>query len=134
MRLRSDLNRPGLAALALAVDSSSMTACANDYSIEIYYERMVETLGQAGDVLIGITTSGKSPNVVRALRAARAHGLTAIGLLGGTGGPALQECDLALVVPDMETGRIQESHITAGHAFLHLVEDLLVERGVITPL
>src|SRR6185295_6506894 len=108
-------------------DMSSITACGNDYSFEAYYERLVRALGKSGDILIGITTSGRSPNVVRALRAAREGGLTTIGLLGDEGGPALAECHLALVVPSKITGRIQESHITIGHAMLELVEESLLE-------
>ena len=133
IRLRSQVNRDGLPALALATDSSSLTACGNDYDFETYYARMAETLGRPGDVLIGITTSGKSPNIVRALRAARAKGITTIGLLGGDGGQALKECDLALVVPSSETGRIQEAHIAVGHAVMELIEDRLLAAGVISP-
>ena len=123
--------RPGLPAIALALDSSAMTACANDYSFEAYFARMTRALGRPGDVLIGITTSGRSPNVLRALDAAREMGMVTIGLLGGDGGPALPRCDLALVVPDRETGRVQESHITAGHAIMELIEEILLARGVI---
>ncbi len=129
MRLRPHVNREGIPALALATDTSSLTACCNDYGFDVYYERMTRALGRPGDVLIGITTSGKSPNVVRALRAAREKGMVTIGLLGGDGGSALAECDLALVVPSTVTGRIQEIHITVGHALMELVEDLLLERA-----
>jgi D-sedoheptulose 7-phosphate isomerase len=131
IRLRSAVNRPGLPALALATDSSSLTACGNDYDFETYYARMAETLGRKGDVLIGITTSGRSPNIVRALQAARRKGIKTIGLLGGDGGPALAECDLALIVPSNETGRIQEAHIAIGHAVMELIEDRLIAAGVI---
>jgi len=129
VRLRPHVNREGIPALALATDTSSLTACGNDYSFEVYYERMVRTLGKPGDILIGITTSGRSPNVVRALRAAREKGMVTIGLLGGDGGAALAECDLALIVPSIVTGRIQETHVTVGHAVMELVEDLLLKRG-----
>jgi D-sedoheptulose 7-phosphate isomerase len=129
VRLRPHVNRDGIPALALAADMSSITACGNDYSFEAYYERLVQALGRSGDILIGITTSGKSPNVIRALRAARERGLTTIGLLGDEGGPALADCDLALIVPSKITGRIQESHITIGHAMMELVEELLLESG-----
>ena len=132
VRLRPHVNREGIPALALATDTSSLTACSNDYGFEVYYERMIRTLGRPGDVLIGITTSGRSPNVVRALRAAREKGMATIGLLGGDGGPALAECDLALVVPSTATGRVQETHIAVGHALMELVEDLLLERGYLT--
>ncbi len=129
VRLRPQVDRPGIPAIALAMDSSSMTACGNDYSYDVFYERMVEALGRPGDVLIGITTSGKSPNVLRALQAARAMGIVTIGLLGGSGGPALAECDLAVVVPSGETGRVQECHITLGHALMELIEDGLLAGG-----
>src|SRR5215472_2013934 len=99
VRLRPDVNRDGVPAIALAMDPSSMTACGNDYSFEVYFERMTRALGRPGDVLIGITTSGRSPNVIKAMQAARQIGMTTLGLLGCTGGPALAECDLALVVP-----------------------------------
>jgi D-sedoheptulose 7-phosphate isomerase len=131
VRLRPHVDRDGLPAIALAMDSSAMTACGNDYSYEVFYERMVKALGRKGDVLIAITTSGKSPNVIRALKAARERGIVAIGFLGGNGGPALAECDAALIVPDTETGRIQEGHITMGHALMELIEDGLLERGAI---
>ena len=126
VRLRPKVNRPPIAALALALDSSSMTACGNDYSYEDFYARMVEALGKSGDVLVGITTSGKSPNICRAFEVARRLGLRTVGFLGCGGGPAFSLCDEALVVPSDETGRIQEVHITAGHAILEVVEDQLI--------
>ena len=129
VRLRPDVNRQGLPAIALAMDSSSMTATGNDYSFEAHYERMTSALGKPGDVLVGITTSGRSSNVVRALHAARDTGIVSIGLLGGDGGDALAECDLALVVPSTVTGRIQESHTAVIHVVMELVEDLLLESG-----
>ena len=126
VRLRPHVNRPPISAIALAMDSSSMTACGNDYSYDEFYARMVEGLGKPGDVLLGITTSGKSPNVCKALEKARSLDIRAVGFLGCGGGPALPLCDEALVVPSSETGRIQEVHITAGHAILEVVEDLLL--------
>jgi len=89
VRLKSEVNREGLPALALTLDPSAITACGNDYAFEAYFERMTRALGRPGDVLIGLTTSGRSPNVVNALRAARQIGMTSLGLLGGTGGEAL---------------------------------------------
>jgi D-sedoheptulose 7-phosphate isomerase len=130
VRLRPHINRDALPALSLATDMSSVTACANDYTYDAFFERMVNALGRPADVLIAITTSGRSQSIVRALHAARARGMTTVGLLGGDGMPALDDCDIALVVPSVETGRIQESHITAGHAMLELVENLwLKEHG-----
>lgn len=133
VRLRPHVNREGVPALYLATDMASLTACANDYGFDFYYERMVRTLGRSGDVLLGITTSGKSPNVLRALDAAQQMGLTRMGFLGGDGGPALALCDLAVIVPSKVTGRIQESHITAGHALMELVEQILIESGQLNP-
>lgn len=129
VRLRSEVNRAPIPAIALAMDVSSMTACANDYTVEDFYARMVEALGRRGDVLLGITTSGKSPNVCKALVRARELGLKTVGFLGCGGGPALPLCDEALVVPSNETGRIQEVHITAGHAILEVVENELCSRA-----
>jgi len=132
VRLRPDVDRAGLPAIALAMDTSSLTACGNDYSFEHYFERMVRALGRKGDVLIGITTSGKSLNIINALQAARQMGIHTVGLLGGTGGAALAECDVALVVPSTETGRIQEGHITLGHAIMELIEEGLFDKGKLT--
>jgi D-sedoheptulose 7-phosphate isomerase len=105
-----------------------MTACGNDYSFESYFERMTRALGKPADVLLGITTSGESANVLAALRAARQMGLVTLGFLGGSGGSAVALCDIALVVPSVVTGRIQETHITAGHSLMELVEDLTLGR------
>jgi len=129
IRLRPQFDRSGLPALSLATDTSSLTACGNDLSIEGYYERLVRALGKPGDILIGISTSGNSPNIQRALRAAREVGMVTLGLLGSDGGTAKAECDLALVVPSQVTGRVQEAHITIGHALMELVERILAESG-----
>ena len=129
VRLRTHVHRRGLPAIALAMDTSSLTASANDFGGESHFERMTQALGRPGDVLIGITTSGKSPNIIRALAAARETGLRTVGLLGCGGGPALAHCDLAIVVPSAETGRIQECHITIGHALMELVEEMMIESG-----
>lgn len=126
VRLRPHINRDGIPALALAMDSSTMTACGNDFAYEVLYQRMLCTLGRSGDVLLGITTSGRSRNVNLALRAARGAGITTLGFLGGDGGEAQALCDHALIVPSARTGRIQEVHITAGHALMELIEDRLI--------
>jgi len=124
IRLRPLIDRSPIPALSLATDVSSLTACANDYGFEVYYERMTQALGAAGDILIAITTSGRSPNVVRALQAARQKHMITIGLLGGGAEPALSHCDWAVVVPSTETGRVQEVHISIGHALMELVEEM----------
>ena len=128
VRLRSHVNRDAIPAIALALDTSSLTACGNDFGFEAFYERMTLALGRPGDVLIGLTTSGRSPNVIRALQAARGLKMTTAGLLGG-GGPALACCDYPIVVPSADTARIQECHITIGHALVEMVEDLLLVAG-----
>src|SRR5215472_6640095 len=128
IRLRGAVERPSWPALALTMDTSMLTAAGNDYGYERVFERPLRGLGRAGDVLFGITTSGRSPNVVRALQAAREMGISTVGLLGGAGQPARGHCDHILMVPDSETARIQECHITLGHAVLELLEDRLVAR------
>ncbi|GAB6043967.1 D-sedoheptulose-7-phosphate isomerase [Endothiovibrio diazotrophicus] len=129
VRLRPEVSRDGMAAIALAMDSSTMTACSNDFTYEALYERMVATLGRPGDVLLGISTSGRSVNVNRALRMAREHGIHTFAFLGGDGGESLALADIAFVVPSAVTSRVQEAHITAGHALVGLVEDRLLAGG-----
>ena len=120
-------NRPGLAALALTVDTSALTAIGNDFGFEEVFSRQVEALGQPGDVLVAISTSGRSPNVLRAVDAARALGLKTVGLVGRDGGQLAGLVDLALVVPSEDTARIQECHITLGHILCDLVEGELAD-------
>ena len=129
IRLRPNVERESIAALALTLDPAALTAGGNDYGYERVFERPLRGLGRRGDVLFGITTSGRSVNVIRALDAAREMGIVTVGLLGGTGEPALSRCDHALVVPDTETARIQECHIALGHAVLELLEDRLTGRS-----
>ena len=128
IRLRGAVERPSWPALALTIDPAMLTAGGNDYGYDRVFERPLRGLGRRGDVLFGITTSGRSPNVVRALEAAREMGIVTVGLLGGSGEPAIELCDHRLLVPDRETARIQECHIALGHAVLELLEDRLVAR------
>jgi D-sedoheptulose 7-phosphate isomerase len=128
IRLRGAVERPSIAALALTLDPAMLTAVGNDYGYDMAFERPLRGLGRKGDVLFGITTSGRSPNIVRALTAAREMGIVTVGLLGGAGAPAIAHCDHVLLVPDAETARIQECHIALGHAVLELLEDRLVAR------
>ena len=128
IRLRPNSERPSIAALALTLDPAMLTACGNDYGYDRVFERPLRGLGRAGDVLFGITTSGRSANVVLALKAAREMRIVTVGLLGGAAEPALGQCDLTLLVPDTETARIQECHISLGHAVLELLEDRLIAR------
>ncbi|OGT47450.1 MAG: phosphoheptose isomerase [Gammaproteobacteria bacterium RIFCSPHIGHO2_12_FULL_41_20] len=120
-RLRYD--RPGLAAIALTTDTSALTAIGNDYAYEQVFSRQIEAIGQSGDVLIGITTSGKSPNILKALEAARAKGMVAIGFTGLRAPLLVERCDIVLNVPATEIPKIQECHITFGHVICALIEE-----------
>jgi len=131
IRLRPKNNREGIAAIALAQDTSSITACGNDFGYHLLYERLVKTLGREGDCLIAITTSGNSENVILAMQAAQEMGIKVFGFLGSGGGKALEYCDEEFVVPSNDTGRIQEVHITAGHALMECIEDSLLESDYI---
>ena len=132
VRLRASLNRDALPALSLITDSSTLTACANDYGFEQIFARPLQALGQKGDVLLAITTSGNSANILAALSVAKARGLIRLGFLGGGGGAALEQCDQAIVVPSDDTNRIQESHIMLGHILVQGVEELLLAQGHIS--
>lgn len=121
-------DRRALAGLALTTDASTITAVANDYRYADVFARQIDGLGRRGDVAVGITTSGNSPNVVKALQRAKALGLTTVALTGGRGGRVAQVADYAVVVPSRSTPRIQESHITLGHAIVELVESACAVR------
>ena len=129
VRLRPMNNREGVAAITLAQDTSTITACGNDFGYDVLYERVLRSLGKSGDCLIGITTSGNSKNVIFAMKAAKELNIKVFGFLGCEGGKALQYCDEAFIVPSNDTGRIQEAHITAGHALMENIEDQLIETG-----
>jgi D-sedoheptulose 7-phosphate isomerase len=120
--VRYRVERPAMAAMALTTDTSILTACANDYSFDDIFARQVAALGRPGDVAIGISTSGNSPNVVKALEAAKSMGLVAAGLAGRDGGRMAGLCDPLIVVPSPVTARIQEMHILIGHALCDLLE------------
>jgi phosphoheptose isomerase len=107
--------RRPLPAIALTTDTSALTAIGNDYGFDAVFARQVEALGAAGDVLVAITTSGKSPNVVAAITAARARGMKVIALTGAKGGALVASSDAGVAVPSADTARIQECHITIGH-------------------
>ncbi len=114
--------RRALPAISLATDTSALTALTNDYGVEAVFRRQVEALGVAGDVLIAISTSGSSPNILAACDQAKKQGLIVIGLTGARGDKLKAKSDLCLMVPSTETPRIQESHITIGHILCSLVE------------
>ncbi len=125
IRLSHDLNRPALGAISLCTDPSNLTAGGNDIGFENVFARNVEGLGRAGDVLIGISTSGRSENVRRAIGKGKEIGMKTIGLLGGDGGTLKDECDIAVVVPSGNVQRIQEMHIKIGHVLCETVEQEL---------
>ncbi len=118
-------DRRPLAALALTTDTSALTSIANDYSFDEVFWRQVVALGQPGDCLVAISTSGNSRNVIRAAEAARAADIHTIGFLGRDGGKLLPLCDIAIVVPSRTTARIQEAHNFIGHTLCGLVEQAL---------
>jgi len=120
--LNQSFLRPGLPAIALTTDSSILTASANDFGYGGIFERQVQALGRAGDVLIGLSTSGNSENVLRAFDYARQHGIKTIGLTGTPGGKFPAACDICIRVPAQSTQFIQESHIMIGHIVCDLVE------------
>ena len=115
-------DRAPLPAIALTTDTTALTAIGNDYGYDFVFERQVQALGQPGDVFLGISTSGKSPNVLRALEMARARGLVTAGFTGLRDGPMLELCDLLLAAPSARTAIIQQIHITAAHLVCALVE------------
>ena len=116
-------DRPPLYAEALHVNSSYMTAVANDYGYEETYARMVEASGRKGDVLVGISTSGNSPNVVKAMLNAKEIGMVTVGFTGSKGGEMKEICDIMIQVPSDDTPRIQEVHILVGHIICQLIEE-----------
>jgi D-sedoheptulose 7-phosphate isomerase len=122
---RLNYNRPGLAAIALTTDTSALTAIGNDYAFENIFSRQVEALGQPGDVLIGISTSGKSPNILKALNVARSKQMTTIGFTGHHAPMMTESCDWVVNVPSKETPKIQECHIMFGHIICALIEDAI---------
>jgi D-sedoheptulose 7-phosphate isomerase len=122
---RFKMERRALPAVALSTDTSILTAIGNDYGFDAIFSRQVEALAAPGDVVVGISTSGNSPNVLAALNTAKACGCRTIGLLGRDGGSIKAVCDLALVIPSTDTPRIQEGHITIIHIVCDLVEKAL---------
>jgi len=130
MLSRLNYDRAPAAALALTTDTSVLTAIGNDYGYDRLFERQIIGLGNAGDVFIAISTSGRSPNILRAIDAARQKQIVTIGFTGRTGGEMPPRCDLCLRVPSDSTPLIQQIHITAGHIICGLVEERLFPGGV----
>ena len=125
IRLNHNISRPALAAIALTTDTSNLTAGGNDIGYENVFARNVEGLGNNGDVLLAISTSGNSPNVIKAVEMAHSKKMKVIGFLGGTGGKLKSIVDIPIVVPSNNTQRIQEGHITIAHIICELTEDEL---------
>ena len=128
VRLRPHINRQPLSALTLAQDTSTITACGNDYSFDDIFLRSFQSLAKKNDILFCITTSGNSNNILKVLTEARRQKIFSIGLLGKKGGKAKKLCNKKLVVSSENTARIQECHIFLGHFILEKVEDLIINK------
>ena len=122
---RFAFDRPGLSAIALTTDTSILTAIGNDYGYESLFARQIQAHGKNGDVFIAYSTSGRSPNILLALREARERGLICIGLTGNRGGPMAGLCDHILEVPSADTPKIQEGHLLLGHTLCGLIENTI---------
>lgn len=128
VRLRPKINRKPLAAITLAQDTSTITACSNDYSYNDIFLRNFKALANKNDVLLAITTSGNSKNIINVLKYAKNNNFTTIGFLGKSGGPAKKYCDIKLLVKSPITARIQECHIFLGHYIFEKVEDQFIKN------
>ena len=128
VRLTSELDRKALPAIALTTNTSILTAGANDYGFEKVFSRQVEAFGDPGDILIGISTSGNSENVVEAVVEAKKRNLLTIGLLGGDGGKLKKLVDRGIIIPSNKTTRIQEGHCAVGHILCKLIETILFSK------
>ena len=126
VRLRPNVNRKPIPAFSLAQDTSTITACGNDYSFDDIYFRTLQAIGDKKDVLICISTSGNSKNILKVLKEAKKKNLLTIGFLGNKGGKAKKYCDIKLIVDSCETARIQECHIFLGHFIFQHIEDNLI--------
>lgn len=120
--------RRALPALALHANTSAVTAIGNDYGFDLVFARQIEALGKEGDVAVGISTSGNSPNVLRALEAAKSKSIYTVALTGASGGKMKSVADCAIRIPSEETPRIQECHILTGHIICEIAEDMLFEK------
>ena len=129
IRLTSEVNREGIPAISLLQDPSTFTAAINDFNPDELFTRNLQTLSKPEDILIAISTSGNSENIIKVLETAKKIKIKTIGFLGSEGGESLKHCDLAFIVPSSKTARIQEVHITAGHAVIEYVETRLIEEG-----
>jgi D-sedoheptulose 7-phosphate isomerase len=121
--------RRAIASVALSTDTSILTCLGNDYGFETVFARQVEALGRSGDLLLAISTSGSSPNVLKAAVKAKELGMAVVGFFGAKGGAILPHCDLAFLAPETDTPRVQEMHILAAHIVCGLVEDEVAAAG-----
>ena len=128
VRLSHDIERPGIPALALTTDTSILTAGGNDIGFENVFARQVEALGNPEDILLAISTSGNSTNILKALEMAKEKNIKSIGLLGGTGGKCKDQATIPIIIPSSNTQRIQDTHITLGHIIIEIVERDLHEK------
>ena len=129
IRLRPNVNRSPIPAISLAMDTSTLTACGNDYDFKYIFSRNLDALGNKGkDVLIVISTSGNSKNIIEALKAAKKNKILSIGFFGKTGGKAKKYCDMPLNIESNKVARIQESHIFLGHYIFEEVEKLILKK------
>jgi D-sedoheptulose 7-phosphate isomerase len=127
-------DRPSLPSIALTTDSSMLTAISNDYGYEQVFRRQIQAHGSKGDMFIGISTSGKSPNIVEAVKLCRQIGVISVGLTGQGGGDLAELCDYCIAIPSDNTPRIQESHILVGHIICSVVEEVLFGNLLSQPL
>ena len=128
VRLRPNKNRKPYAAISLAMDTSTITACGNDLGYENLFSRNLEALGTKKDVLIIISTSGNSKNIINVLKYAKKNKIFSIGFLGSNGGKAKNLCDINIIVQSSNVARIQEAHIFLGHFILEKIEDLIIKK------
>ena len=129
IRLTSEVNREGIPAISLLQDSSTFTAAINDFEPKDLFKRNLQTLAKPEDILLAISTTGKSENIVQVLKEAKKIDIKTLGFLGSGGGESLKYCDLSFIVPSNKTARVQEVHITAGHALIEYVEGRLILEG-----
>jgi D-sedoheptulose 7-phosphate isomerase len=129
IRYLPNSKRPALPVIALTTDTSAITACGNDFGYDQVFAQQLKALAETGDVVLLVSTSGNSENIIKAAYLANSLAVTTIGLLGGDGGKLKEICNHSIVVPSTSTARIQESHILIGHIFCQLVEDYYNEIG-----
>lgn len=129
VRLTSKLERKALPAIALTTDSSILTACGNDYGFEHIFSRQVDGLGRKGDILLAISTSGNSPNILKAIETAAEKNMIIVGLFGNDGGAAKESCDHTIIVSSKNVMRIQEEHTFILHTLVEIVERMLIEEA-----